>query len=163
MLTAAVLLPGSLAAGCTLSDGTAPARQRTAAPADNPDLSLLDDAVEVNASLIEVYERTIERHPDLERTLRPLLRSHRAHASAFGDAAPAGADRRSRGPSGRGPRVPPRAAAALRNLSDHESENERGCQMRARRAASGEFARLLASIAACSAQHRWVLERAAVS
>jgi hypothetical protein len=160
---AALVLPAATAAGCTLS-GPEPERspEPGAAPAD-PDVALLDDVAASIAALTDLYDAVTERHRRLRDDLAPLLEAHRAHEAALGQASPAGArgagrrrgrrDRRARGRVG----VPAREALAVRRLAETERKTSEQLLVAARRAASGGFAQLLASMSASCAQAVQVL------
>jgi hypothetical protein len=166
VVAAAIAVPVA-AAGCTLS-GPTPTRspQRRSAEVD-PDVALLDDVAASTTAMVELYEGVLRDHPSLRRDLRPMLAAQRAHADALGEAAPSEED----GPSGRsdgsspGPRrrsgerveVPPRPAAAIRALTDAESRSAADLLEATRKALSGPFAQLLASMSASASQRVLVL------
>lgn len=164
VVAAAIAVPVA-AAGCTLS-GPTPTRspQRRSAEVD-PDVALLDDVTAATSAMVELYEGVLREHPSLRRDLRPMLDAQRAHADALGAAAPSEKDGPS-GPSGgasprrrsgRGVEVPRRPAAAVRALTDAESRSAADLLEATRKALSGPFAQLLASMSASASQRVLVL------
>lgn len=162
-MTAAVTVPASLVAaagGCTLS-GPPPQRPGTRTADVDPDVALLRDVATTTDRLVALYEGVLSRHRELRRELRPLLRAHRRHASALGDAAPGAPSQNPRNtPSQPDVDTPRRAAAAVREIRTAERDASAELLGQTRRAESGTFARLLASMSACSAQHVQVLDGA---
>jgi hypothetical protein len=166
VVAAAVSLPAAAAAGCSL--GTPEESPQAAARGDaDPDVALLDEVAGGTQAMVALYEETLRRHGGLRRDLEPLLTAHRAHAEALGEAAPPtrgpagpnsgpGAGAGSRAQQAR-PDVPGRAGAALRELRAAERRAADDLHVATGRADSGAFARLLASMAAASAQHARVL------
>ncbi len=163
VVTAALAVPVA-GAGCTLS-GPAPQRSPVRQSAEvDPDVALLGEVTTATTELLALYEGVAAEHRDLRADLRPLLEAHRAHAGALGDAAPPGgagpsSRRRPGGGGAAGPRVdvPRGARAAVRRLMAAEREAADGLLDATGRAASGPFARLLASMSASSAQALRVL------
>jgi hypothetical protein len=162
VVTAVVALPAAAAAGCSLGapDGS---RQATSGRGGaDPDVALLDRVAGGTERMVALYEATMERHRDLRGDLRGLLAAHRAHAAALGEAAPpargtGGPGAGSRQPATPRPDVAGRPGAAVRELRAAERDASDELQAAAARADSGPFARLLASMAAASAQHARVL------
>jgi hypothetical protein len=164
VVAAAIAVPVA-AAGCTLS-GPTPTRspQRRSAEVD-PDVALLDDVAADTTAMVELYEGVLRKHPSLRRDLRPMLDAQQAHADALGEAAPS----EKKGPSGTSgdasPRrragqpveVPRRPAAAVRALTEAESRSAADLLEATRKALSGPFAQLLASMSASASQRVLVL------
>jgi hypothetical protein len=164
VVAAAIAVPVA-AAGCTLS-GPTPTRspQRRSAEVD-PDVALLDDVAAGTTAMVELYEGVLREHPSLRRDLRPMLEAQQAHADALGEAAPSEKDEPS-GPSGsatprrrsgRRVEVPRRPAAAIRALTDAEGRSAADLLVATRKALSGPFAQLLASMSASASQRVLVL------
>ncbi|MGH3318183.1 MAG: hypothetical protein ACRDO0_18730 [Nocardioidaceae bacterium] len=164
VVAAAIAVPVA-AAGCTLS-GPTPTRspQRRSAEVD-PDVALLDDAAAATTAMVELYEGVLREHPSLRGDLRPMLAAQRAHADALGEAAPQEKGRPSGPSDGAGPRrrggqrveVPRRPAAAIRALTEAESRSATDLLEATRKALSGPFAQLLASMSASASQRVLVL------
>jgi type IV pilus biogenesis protein CpaD/CtpE len=157
VVAAALAVPVASAAGCTLSDPAPPRRPQASAEAD-PDVVLLDEASSATDEMVSLYEAVADRHQELRQDLRPFLQAHQEHADALGDAAPPENARRGGGrPGGADVTAPPadvdvpaRRAAALRRLTQAERDHAERLLDATRRAASGDFARLLASMSAAS-------------
>ncbi|HEX2175669.1 MAG TPA: hypothetical protein VHG70_07140 [Nocardioidaceae bacterium] len=155
VVAAALAVP--VAAGCTLS-GPAPERSPVRRSTEvDPDVALLEEVAASTEALVTLYEAVVGRHRGLRRDLRPVLDAHRAHAAALGDAAPrrgsARRRRRRRGGQGDGPvDVPAQESRAVRRLAGAERQAASDLLDATRRAASGAFARMLASMSASSAQ-----------
>ena len=174
VVAAALAVPAAAASGCTLSDSSPPRepQQRSAEEVD-PDVALLDEVSFATDEMVALYEASVERHRVLRRDLRPLLQAHREHADALGDAAPeprrdqGRGQRRDRGRHGSGDpaseptpgdvTVPARRPEALRDLAAAERAHAVALMDATGRAASGDFARLLASMSAASATAERVL------
>ncbi|MGH3385856.1 MAG: hypothetical protein ACRDO1_14870 [Nocardioidaceae bacterium] len=171
VLTAALALPPwMLVSGCTLSgprDDTGSdsgsddaGRDGKEAPDEDPDVAVLDDAVAVVAGLVTGLERSVAERPSLARQVDPVLEAHRRHAQVLGEARPstdAGTPSASASPSE--PPVGPRQTLA--RLARAERQAAARHLDHTARATSGQFARLLASIAAAEAQYGVVLGKAA--
>jgi len=158
VLAAALAVPAASAAGCT-SSGPTPATRGSAreAPEVDPDVALLEQVSRATAAVVALYEAVVEEHRGLREDLRPLLAAHRAHEEALGEAAPPGdAQDRRRGlgsdASAKAPDVPGRPDRALERLVSAERDTSRRLLEATREAASGGFARLLASMSASSSQ-----------
>lgn len=161
VVAAVVTVPAAAAAGCTLS-GPTPSRspERRSAEVD-PDVALLGEVAAATEAMVALYEGVLDRHRGLRRELRPLLATHRAHATALGEAAPSDASSQPPRSADRTPParedVPRRPEAAVRQLRAAERSAAGDLLDATRRAASGPFARLLASMSASVAQHVAVL------
>ena len=158
------LLVGGLAAlvaGCTRTGerGRAMTPSPTASPTQEPtgtaprpspaaDSALRRRMRRDEASLLDRYAATLDRHPGTAALLTPLVAHHRAHLAALADDPDTPPDRRIR--------VPGRRRAALRSLAAAEAASAAS-----RAAAAGkaqpELARLLASVGACEASHSALL------
>jgi hypothetical protein len=161
VVAAAIAVPVA-AAGCTLSGPTPTrSRQRRSAEAD-PDVPLLDEVAAATSAMVEMYEGVLREYPSLRRDLRPMLAAQQAHAAALGEAAPSKEDGPSGGSAGPSPsprrgsgrrvEVPRRPAAAIRALTDAESDSAADLLEATREALSGPFAQLLASMSASASQ-----------
>lgn len=163
VVAAAVALPVVSAAGCTLSGPTPQRRPVEGSTGHDPDVALLHRVADATETMVALYEAVLRRHRSLRRDLRPLLATHRAHAAALGDAAPSGRvspdgpRRRGRTPSPQSMAVPRRPRQALLRVRAAERKAAEELLGATRRAASGPFARLLASMSAASSQHVRVL------
>jgi hypothetical protein len=156
VLAAALAVPAATAAGCTLS-GPAPSRRSAReAPDVDPDVVLLEQVSETMSEVVALYEAVIDEHRSLRGDLRPLLAAHRTHVEALGQAAPNEQGRprsgQREGSSANAPHVPHRSAQAVRRLQSTERQTSERLLEATRRAESGGFARLLASMSASSAQ-----------
>jgi hypothetical protein len=140
-----VLPPAILLAACT-----APSKptSRPSGTSSSPDAGLAATALAAVMSTRRLTARSAARHPELRTELAGLAAMHAAHASALERAVP----ERSR-PAAPPVPVPPRAAAARLRVLASEHALARSLAELALRAQSGEFARLLAAMAASVAQH----------
>jgi len=114
----------------------------TAAPTD-ADTMLVAAIVRDKQRLVAAYQATLSGHRSLRRDIRVLLVHHRDHLDALGAAAAKPA-RPDRGGSLR------EAVAGLRRLEIDATRSLRGRALAAR---SGDLARVIAAMAASSAQH----------
>jgi Domain of unknown function (DUF4439) len=141
-----------LTAGCD-ADGDEPTT--TAAPDANDDTG--DDALVVSAlddatALAALYTSALSRHPELRSELARLRTQVDKHVRVLSGATDdSAADATPNRPA---PRTP---NAALRLLAAQEQQTVRHRRRDADQASSGDLARLLASMAACHAQHVRVL------
>lgn len=158
----ALPLSGAGLAGCDLLPGrgspdpTPPSPGGRGRPGDDEepnDASLLDEAVALTLAGLALVGATGQRHPGLAGALEPLEEMHTAHLAVLTrsladdpDPAPA-------------PPVPARPPAAIRRVHGREEEGRGRLATLAGRARSGEFARLLASMAAATGQHLVPLPR----
>ncbi|MER0244461.1 hypothetical protein AAHZ94_21140 [Streptomyces sp. HSW2009] len=167
---------GTLLTGCSDdSRDTAASDGRTSA-----DARLRSEAARASAALLVRYDATISAHPALANRLRPLRGEVARHAAAFGSPAPsasatapaapsaaaarpespkAAASPRAGGATSGAPRtddVPRNPRAALTTLASAERRTA-DTQLAALTTASPELARLLASVAASSAAHAYLL------
>ena len=167
--------------GCTGSadgaDGAdAPAGSRTPSSTRDPDVERHGDQEQADVALATAVLRaeravlaqvvaTVRRHPRLVASVSGARAAHRAHVALLQEAVPGAA--RSSGPSPdastdpRTPRVPIRPGAALAALAIAEARLSAAGVRHAGQARSGAFARVLASMAAASAQQAAVLSEAA--
>lgn len=156
--TVALGLAAVGATGCGLGSRTTSAP--TAAPtsgapasADTADLELLDQARDAVTVMLASVRAARVRHPSLRSPLQPLATLHRRHLDVLDGAGRATAQTSPVEPA----EVRPRARRALIDVRDAELSLERTLGEQAVAAASGDFARLLASMAAAVAQAVTVL------
>ncbi|MBH5337278.1 hypothetical protein IHE55_21945 [Streptomyces pactum] len=121
-----------------------------------------------SAALLARYDATLAAHPGLAERLRPLRAETARHLAAFAGPGPsatsgsAGGSASAAPGSGRPaapaapPRVPERPGEALAALARAERETA-DARTTALAGAPAEFARLLASVAACGAAHAFLL------
>lgn len=163
-------------AACDAGTGTGGRTGRPGAPAADPDQRLLDSVVDGLTALRERVLRTVERHPRTSADLAPVTSCLETHLSALGEKelpplapVPSGTP----GPSGStsptsepSPTASPDGvpedrkealAAVVTALAAH-GEALVGWSVRAE---SGPFARLLAVMAAGTAQYHATLRKAA--
>ncbi|MPZ97353.1 MAG: hypothetical protein GEU96_21165 [Propionibacteriales bacterium] len=172
VLTAALALPPwMLVSGCTLSGprddsgsddsgGDDVGRDNKQAADEDPDVAVLDEAVAVVTGLVTGLEQSVAERPTLARQVDPVLEAHRRHAQVLGEARPSGsAGTPSGSASPSRPPVGPRQTLA--RLARAERQAAARHLEHTARAKSGQFARLLASIAAAEAQYGVVLGKAA--
>lgn len=162
----------ALLAGC--SGTSAPETDGAAPPSETGRLRAR--ARRESAALLARYDATLAAHPSLAARLRPLREETARHLAAFtvsgaspspgspgtpaGTASPSPGtgtpgSGRSPGPD-RPPPVPQRPGEALAALARAERETA-DARIGALAGAPGEFARLLASVAACGAAHAYLL------
>ena len=141
-------------AGCSgdSSSSTTAARARPASV--TPDVQTATEALAAVRLAHEAVGATAQRFPALRVDLARLDAMHAAHERSLVDAVPAEA-RRSAAPAPYA--VPHRREVALAHLQLSEAKLRDTLQALALRAQSGEFARLLASMAAAVTVHRQAL------
>jgi len=116
-------------------------------PTEDPDLALVDRVSGELTELLALVTAVGARFGSLERRLRPFRELHQAHLEAL-DASSQAAP-----PSGSAaPAVPHAPAAAMRQLLARERRGHERLTEAAVAAASGQLARLLASMSAGVAQ-----------
>lgn len=176
VLGAAVLLA---ATGCELDAGSSqpasgdaspPATATAATPTPSAaapssgdvsadqDLLLLDQARAAITTMLGVVVATERTRPSLRRSLRGLQQMHEAHLAALDTAGPTpspSADSAEKAPAAAGNDV----QSAARTLERRETRLQQQLVGAALAAASGEFARLLASMNASIGQHLTQLPR----
>ncbi len=137
--------------------GCAPSTRRSASPGgeEPTDASLLEEAVALTLASRALVTATGEQHPGLAGALDPLSAMHAAHLAVLARSL---ADDPGPDP-GSAPPVPARAPAAIRRVHRGEEEGRARLATLAARAHSGEFARLLASMAAATGQQLATLPR----
>jgi hypothetical protein len=157
----ALLSLGALLAGCTtathdpsesgrvpVASGPTPAEDSSA---PDPDVALAVRTVAAESSVLALVTAIGRRHHRLRPVLRSAKEVHRAHLALLSDAVPDDAS-----PPGPTPspadRVPADPEAALRALAQAEDRLAAEHRRSAFDAASGPFARVLASMAAAAAQ-----------
>lgn len=156
----ALLSLGVLLAGCTTAThdpsesgrsraSSGPTRADGSATPD-PDVALATDSVTAERSVLALVGAIGRRHPRLRHGLREAKDVHRAHVALLAGAVPEDV---SPGPDPLpAVRVPAEPEAALRALALAESKLAAEHRRSAFDAASGPFARVLASMAAAAAQ-----------
>ncbi|HEX4977325.1 MAG TPA: hypothetical protein VFV40_05615 [Nocardioides sp.] len=144
------------------------------APPTDPDVQLARGVVAAERALLDQLDATARRHPALERFLAAGREVHTAHLTLLEDAVPEGSEpsaapdpaspSASTGPSPTPTpaRVPRDRARALRAVAAAEDALALTAKQAAFAAQSGAFARVLASLAASSAQRSAVLRTARV-
>lgn len=151
---------GLLASACSVqvrnpwsaqSPHAAPHPRPSASPGVDHDLDLAAQALGLVETTLHLVERTGRRHHDLRSGYADLRAMHRAHQQALVDAVPA--DQRVRR-APRPVRVPRDAGRARRAVTAAETSLRTGLTALAQRAASGDLARLLASMSAAVAQQQ---------
>jgi hypothetical protein len=136
-----------LVVGCTAEDD-----QSRAERVPSPD-ELLRRAVAADESrLLEMYAATQLAHPDLAELVTPFVRRHQEHLQAVG-----GAVSQQATPTPTSSATPGDRATTLGRLAEAEAAAARTREADCLRAADGELARLLASIAACESLHEPVV------
>ncbi|UYM04478.1 hypothetical protein [Solicola gregarius] len=152
-LTVGGLAAATLAAGCGAvddlldDDSGSPSPEQSKSADDRLIASALADQERLLARCLAVRAA----HHSLRTTLAPIADHHRVHVEILGG------DPTKRRARIKVPSSEPKALAALRDLED-AARTRRTSD--ANRAASGEFARVLAAIAASEAQHVQVLDQA---
>ncbi len=161
---------GSLAAaaltlsGCTSGSPTRPVgtpRETVTSGEPDPDVALAATVLRDEQRVLDLVRATTEQHPRLKAVLSVVEAAHRAHVDLLTAAVP----EEQRPPAAAEPAVPggsvaPRPSAALAALARREDRLALVGRRSALEARSGAFARVLASMAASSAQHASVLRSA---
>jgi hypothetical protein len=142
-----------LAGGCTREDRRALPKQPKAAP--DPDTRLVSRALTAEKAVVALLVATAHRHAVLRPALRQPLRIHRAHVDLLAGASSSSSS--SAGSAPRTPRVPSRQSAAVAALVDAERALHAAHVETAVKAESGVLARVVAGMAAASAQQQLVL------
>jgi hypothetical protein len=140
-------------AGCSDRRETAATTAPTRASV-TPDVRTATAALTAVRSAHEAVRATVRSHPGARAALADLDTMHAAHERSLVDAVPSQA-RASSAPASY--RVPARPAVALARLSAAEGHLHDTLQSLALQAQSGEFARLLASMAAAVTVRRVAL------
>ncbi len=149
MLSRRALVAGAgalVVAGCAVR---APHVELPGSSEPDPDVATATEAVTVIRAQIHAIRVTTRHHPALAGPLAGLLAMHRAHLVALERAVPRSS---SPPPPRTGPAVPHSEARALVALRTAERPTQTTLAGLAQRARSGDFARLLASMAAAVAQ-----------
>lgn len=167
MITAATAVPLVwLTGGCTLSGQRSDRTDsRSEQAEDDPDVAVLDSATAHVDELVALCEQVVSEQPALTPQVQPLLATHRRHAEVLGSAKAVGAPPR-RSPDASGtptgtatPEPLPGGRTAVLSLVAAAEQRAAQAHLRhVRRAESGQFAQLLASISAAESQHATVLE-----
>ncbi|MEE4490609.1 hypothetical protein [Streptomyces sp. BE230] len=146
---------GAVLAGCGSGDdesagptGSARTGARAAADRSSAETSLRAQARGVSTSLFAQYETVVRTHPATAAGLTPLRDAVRAHITALGPGDALGLVRTRPGTGD--------AAAAVRELADAE-RRAAASHTQALMKAPPELARLLASVAAASSAHAYLL------
>jgi hypothetical protein len=161
---------GTLAVtGCTprgidARPGPAPAARRS--PDADPDVTLAASVLAEEQGMLDRVLATVRQHPGLRTTLAATRTAHTAHVQLLTAAVPHGASpaatpSSTSGSRPGGARVPARAGVALAALARAEDRLSLLGRRSAFDARSGAFARVLASMAAASAQQSRTLADAA--
>lgn len=138
-------------AGCDASGGSSGGAVRSGG--QSPDVRVATAALTEVTAARGVVLSALRGHPPLRTGLADLVAMHRSHAVALADAVP-----HPPAMAVRPRRTSPRGQArALRRVVAAEQHLQLRLDALALRAQSGEFARLLASMAASVAQHLAVL------
>ena len=116
-----------------------------------PDVTLAAAVLRDEQSMLDQVAATARRHPGLAETVSGARSTHRAHVRLLRQAVPDGTRRTPPRPVRPG-QVPRRPGPALAALVRAETRLSADGQRNAVRAESGSFARVLASMAAASAQ-----------
>lgn len=184
-LTRRVAVLGTVAAAasaCTpfsLDLDAEPSEPRPKAPPrTDPDVDLAAAVLAAEQSMVDLVDATLAAHPRLERVLAQTRSVHLSHVTLLDDAAPPedppdgtpdDATSGSASPTTPSPtgteseaprRVPRDRGRALRLLANAEDDLSLSNKQSAFAAKSGSFARVLASMAAASAQQAAVLRAA---
>jgi hypothetical protein len=154
----AAALTALVVSGCT-DDGDARRPPSAAATSGTPttsevppDVALAVAVLRGEQSMLDRLAATARRHPGLTATVAGARSTHRAHVRLLLRAVPDGTPARATAREVRPSRVPRRPGPALAALARAESRLSTAGQDNAVRARSGAFARVLASMAAASAQ-----------
>lgn len=150
----AVLLAAPVTAACSSGRD---AVERPGSPAPDPDLELLRDARTSEEAMLDLLERTIARHPGLQKHLAGALVAHTAHVATLAGHDASGSSTESTTPSPTPTPVPPQATKAVAVVTRAETALSHAQARHAAVAASGPFAALLASLAASAAQQAYLL------
>ena len=154
----AAALTAWVVAGCTGDGGARPTSSaRTSARTPTraallPDVALAVAVLRGEQSMLDRVVATARRHPGLADTVSGARSTHRAHVRLLLRAVPDGTGSRAPAATVRPTRVPRRPGPALAALARAESRLSAAGERNAVRARSGAFARVLASMAAASAQ-----------
>lgn len=138
--------PAATATGTTGSTGTP-----TRGPVP-PDVALAAAVLRDEQAMLDRVVATARRHPGLADTVSGARSTHRAHVRLLREAVPPGTPSPTATRTGRPGQVPGRPAPALAALARAERRLSAAGERNAVRARSGAFARVLASMAAASAQ-----------
>lgn len=172
VVTAVAVGLGAGLAGCTTDEDPGAPRGRTtpgatAAEQADHDVTVAALALAGEQRAVDAVRATVSRHGTLAGLLSPLVEMHTAHVDLLAEAAPEEASTAGESPtaSPSSPadghvRVPGNPRAALRKIVALEEELTTSSKRHAFAARSGAFARLLASMAASSAQSATVLAAA---
>lgn len=118
----------------------------------SPDVALAATVLRAEQAMLDRVAATARRHPGLAGTVAGARSTHRAHVRLLLEAVPDDSPSRPPVLTGRPVQIPGRPGPALGALARAESRLEVTGRRSAVRAESGAFARVLASMAAASAQ-----------
>ena len=154
VLAAGVGIVGLAATACTVDNPVTEDEEPRPSTELAPDVAVAGRALSEITAVRAAANRTIARHPGIRPELVAVVRMHRAHERSLVDAVPEQA-RPSTAPT---PYAVPRDRdAALKRLAARERRLHLVRDALARRAESGDFARLLASMGTAVNQRlaRW--------
>lgn len=152
-----MLVAAPVTAACS-SGGDAVERPGSPAPGTDPDLELLRAAHTSEEAMLDLLERTLARHPDLQKRLAGAVAAHTAHIASLAGHDVSGSSTPSTAPSPTPTPVPPQATKAVEVVTRAETALSLAQARHAAVAASGPFAALLASLAASAAQQAYLLQ-----
>jgi hypothetical protein len=118
-------------------------------------------ALRAEQALVDRIEVTVHHHPTLRKELHDALAVHRAHVRLLSGTVQGGTVRGAGPHRSAGPSVPGTAGAAVAAVVRSERRLEAAHVATAVRAQSGDFARVLAGMAAAAAQQAAVLSATA--
>jgi hypothetical protein len=160
----ALTLTGCTPRGIDARPGPTPAVRRSTDT--DPDVTLAATVLADEQGMLDRVLATVRRHPHLGTTLAAARTAHTAHVDLLTEAvpqqaSPAATPSATAAPAPVTTRVPARASAALAVLAREEDRLSLLGRRSAFAAQSGAFARVLASMAAASAQQARALTDAA--
>jgi hypothetical protein len=171
LVIAAAALPAAwLAGGCTtddsvpdgsVSDSSVSDSSAPDADAPDPDVAVLEEATAVVDDLTRLVSRAIAERPALAPTLQPVLATHHRHAEVLGAASQSSSHPPTRPPGASSGPLPAGRAQVLSFVAEAERFAATVHRSQVRRAESGQFASLLASISAAESQLGVVVGEAA--
>lgn len=159
----ALSLPTGMLAGCTgddepgdADDERMPGSTPSPTPTLDPDLPVLSAALESERTLLATYAATTAQHPDLLDQLRTYVQRHEQHLAALTAmtrTAGAPTARVASSPTPTPTHVPSSPGEALAALLSLERAATTGRRRDTETVRGSEYARILASIAACEGTH----------
>lgn len=152
VLATGLVAGGALVTGCRVNNPLTTTDEKAAADAPrslSPDIAVAVAAVVATRRITADLRATLQRHPGLAGTIKPLVALHEAHQQALDAAVPKGTKADAvPTPSA----VPPRPQVALGQLLQRERALAGELTGLALKAESGSFARLLGAMIAGQAQ-----------